>query len=106
MTAHPDLFAPPAARRADPPSSHLAARANKAEREAQTRAILVALAHAGRDGLSNDQLDAMHSWRAGTASRRTAELIRDGRVRRLLTTRPTRTGSPAHVLVIQRTEAA
>ena len=102
MTA-PSLFDP--VRPSDPPSSHLAARANKAEREAQTRAILVALAHAGRDGLSNDQLDAMHSWRAGTASRRTAELIGKGQVRRLTETRATRTGSPAHVLVLARAAA-
>ena len=104
FTAGESVTYPIAARKDDPPASHAAARANKAEREAQRHAILLALATAGREGCTNDSLDAMHLWRAGTASRRTAELIRDGHVRRLLTTRKTRTGSPAHVLVLARAE--
>ena len=113
MTDAPTLFDPvPVARRTDPPASQLAGRANAAERRAQSRAILMALAVRGRAGATNDDLDAIYQWRPGTASRRTAEMLDARRypegcpIRRLMTTRPTRTGSPAHVLVLARADGA
>lgn len=108
----PSLFdPPPVARASDPPASQLAGRANAAERAAQSRAILMALAVRGRAGATNDDLDAVYGWRPGTASRRTAEMViteehPDRPIRRLDAMRPTRTGSPAHVLVLAKAVAA
>ena len=110
---NPTLFddPPPVARASDPPASHAAARRARDIAHAQRNAILMALAVRGRAGATNDDLDAVYGWRPGTASRRTAEMViteehPDRPIRRLDAMRPTRTGSPAHVLVLAKAVAA
>lgn len=88
-------FPAPKARRTDPETSHAAAASMGDAAGIQRAAILAALV--GVDGLTNDELDAAHGWRTGTASRRTVELLRAGQVIRGPDTRLTEGGRAALV---------
>jgi len=93
-----DLFnvPEPAARHSDPATSHEAAASMADEADHQRATVLAALHDFGP--MSNDQLDQQLGWRVGTASRRTAELLKVGLVRRTDTRVPTRTGRAAFLL--------
>ncbi len=83
------------ARRTDPWTSHAAANSADKSAKLQRDLIIRALTKAHR-GLTNDELDLFYQWRAGTASRRTGELVEAGRVvRDAAAVRKTRTGQPA-----------
>lgn len=86
-------------RAGDPETSHRAAQDARGRAGAQRRQILAALT---LNPMTNDELDQMMGWRVGTASRRTAELVRLGLIKRTATMRPTRTGSQAFVFEVTR----
>lgn len=90
-----DLFTP-TARATDPATSHEAADSMVDAAHHQRATILAALHDFGPQ--SNDQLDARLGYRVGTASRRTAELVKLGLVRRTTRRVPTRTGRAAFLL--------
>lgn len=95
-----DLFnvPTPAARITDPVTSHAAADSMVDHAANQRAEILAALAERGP--MTNDSLDDLFGWRVGTASRRTAELVKLGLVVRGTETRVTRTGRRALVLKV------
>ena len=94
-TIQADLFRP-RARTSDPVTSHQAARSMRAAAQAQRDQIMGTLRERP-DGLTNDELDQLYGWRAGTASRRTTELLAAGLIARDGTERQTRTGRAALV---------
>jgi len=92
-----DLFnVTPVARHSDPVTSHAAADSMVDHAHNQRAEILASIHEHGPQ--TNDELDFLLGYRIGTASRRTAELIRSGHLIRSDETRLTRTGRAAHIL--------